>query len=254
MFYDWFLDTNRKSDIEEQQKLVIAAGFLKDYLLGKIPKLPKGSIFLANKLKKNIEQGFRGQLIKKTVIGHLDEILDPNISCSKLHWAKSVRKQGVEKLQRKYLHEKFQIEILAGKQNGLTASGENSYRLNLETGELMKGVRKIPGVHSKSMDGKNRIKNINLWYFQKVTTDDGGGTDTVEIETIDLIKAAKKCVHDRKSSNVFIILTDGPFWQRKQYKKDKKTRFEKLHDLSENQIIVATSDTLLNELKERNLI
>lgn len=254
-FYNWFLETNRQNDIKEQQKLVDAAQPTKEFFLEKISELPKGSVFLGEKLIKNIKEGFRGQLCPKDVIGILDEIMDPNNSSAKLHWCKSVRKQGVEKLQRKFLSDKFGIKIFAGKKYGVTASGINSYRFELSTGEFLQGVRKTQGKTSKSMDGKTPIKNPNnAWTFQKVTTDNGGGTDSVEAEVIETINAAKKCIHNLGSSDFYIFLLDGPFYQRKQYKTDKKTRFEKLFELSENQIIVATSDTLSDELKKRDLI
>ena len=227
-FYDWFLETNRQNDIKEQQKLVDVAQPTKDYFLGKIPKLPKGSIFLGEKLIKNIEDGFRGQLFPKTIIGFLDEIMDPNNSSSKLLWCKSVRKQGVEKLQRQFLLNEYKIKILSGKKNGISAAGDNSYRFDLTTGELLKGVKKIQGKTSKSMDGIPVFETPNKGFvFQKVTTDNGGGTDSVEVELIETIVAAKKCVNNLKNDNFFVFIADGPFYQRKQHKTDKKTRFEK---------------------------
>lgn len=254
-FYNWFLETNRQNDIKEQQKLVDAAQHTKEFFLGKTSKLPKESVFLGEKLIKNIKEGFRGQLCPKDVIGILDEIMDPNNSSAKLHWCKSVRKQGVEKLQRQFLLENYKIQILAGKNHNITASGDDSYRFDLKTGELLKGVRKIQGKTSKSMDGVVVVKTTSkVWTFQKVTTDNGGSTDSVEAELIETIYAAKKCVNDLKIEDYFVFISDGPFYQRKQHKTDKKTRFEKLYELSEKQIIVATSDTLFYELSERNLI
>jgi hypothetical protein len=254
-FYDWFLETNRQNDIKEQQKLVDAAKLTKDYLEGKITKLPKGSVFLLEKLTKNIQEDFRGLLVPKTTIGILDEILDPSNSSAKLQWCKSVRKQGVEKHQRQFLLNEYKIKILAGKKNGISAAGDNSYRFDLTTGELLKGVKKIQGKTSKSMDGIPVFKTPNKGFvFQKVTTDNGGGTDSVEVELIETIIAAKKCVNNLKNDNFFVFIADGPFYQRKQHKTDKKTRFEKIYELSEKQIIIATSDTLCDELKKRGLI
>ena len=254
-FYDWFLETNRQNDIKEQQKLVDVAQPTKDYFLGKIDKLPKESVFLAEKLIKNIRDGFRGQLFPKDIIGFLDEIMDPNNSSSKLLWCKSVRKQGVEKLQRQFLVEKYKIKIFAGKKNNITASGDYSYRFDLKTGELLKGARKVQGKTAKSMDGYIAVKTpVKVWTFQKVTTDNGGGTDSVEVELIETIRAAKKCVNDLKSKDYFAFIADGPFYQRKQHKTDKKTRFETLCELAEEQIIIANSDTLCDALKKRGLI
>jgi hypothetical protein len=254
-FYNWFLETNRQNDIKEQQKLVEIAPLVKDYFLGKISKLPSGSIFLAQKLEKNIRDGFRGQLVSKDIIGFLDEIMDPNNSSAKLLWCKSVRKQGVEKLQRQFLFEKYKIKVLAGKKHEITASGDNSYRFDLKTGELLKGVRKVQGSTSKSMDGRVVVKTpLKVWTFQKVTTDNGGGTDSVETELIETIHAAKKCVNELKTQDYFVFISDGPFYERKQYKSDKKTRYEKLYELSEERIIIATSNTLSHELEKRGLI
>jgi hypothetical protein len=254
-FYPWFLETNRLSDIKEQLKLVEAAQPTKDFITGKISKLPKGYTYLYNKLIKNIQESFRGMARPKTTVEILDEILNINNSSALLHWCKSVRKQGVEKLQRKYLKDKFNIQINAGEKYGVTASGPNSFRFSLETYELLKGVKKTQGKSTKSMDGWISLKDLcKGWTFQKVTTDNGGSTDSVEAEVIETVKAAKKNIELNKSSDKFIFLLDGPFYQRKQFKSDKKTRFEKIYELSENDVIIATSDTLFDELKKRNLI
>lgn len=254
-FYSWLLETNKLSDVKEQQKLIEAAQPTKDFILGKITKLPKGYIYLYNKLLKNIKDGFRGLARPKDIVGILDEILDINNASALLLWCKSVRKQGVEKLQRKYLKDKFNLQINAGENYGVTASGPNSFRLSLETYEFLKGVKKTQGKNTKSMDGWIPLKDSTKgWTFQKVTTDNGGGTDSVEAEVIETVKAAKKNKELNKSSDKFIFLLDGPFYQRKQFKSDKKTRFEKIYELSENDVIIATSDTLFDELKKRNLI
>jgi len=257
-FYDWYLETNRQLDISEQKKLVEIAKPTKDFYLNKLDKLPKGCVFLSKKLLKNIQEQFRGQLRPKDIIGILDEILDENNSSAALLWCKSVRKQGVEKLQRIFLKENYGINILSGKKNGVTPSGSNSFRFNLETGDFVQGQRKIPGKFTKSMDGYFFILCesvlIKVWIFQKVTTDNGGGTDNVEEEVIQALSTIKKFKSLKKTSDKFVFLLDGPFYQRKQYKTDKTTRFERIYDLSDNDIIVATSDSLKSELSKRNLV
>jgi hypothetical protein len=253
-FYDWFLDTNRHEDIKEQEKLIDAAKQLKDYFTNGKNKIPKNSIFLYRKLIKNIQEGFRGQIVIKNVIGILDEIIDPNNSSSKLYWCKSVRKQGVEKLQRKYLKEIYKVEILSGKENGVTPSGPNSFRFKLDDYEFVKGAKKIQGKTTKSMDGFINLESgVKGWTFQKVTTDNGGATDSVEAEVYETIKAVKNYFKIKNSSDKFIFILDGPFYQRKQYKSDDTTRFGKLYNFSDDNILIVTSDSLLDELKKRGL-
>ena len=256
-FYKWYLETNRQNDIKNQQNLIVDAQNVKNYLLGVIEKLPKRSNFLLKKLIKNIQEGFRGQDRPKDIIGILNEILDPNNSSALLYWCKSTRKQGVEKLQKQYIKQVHSIDIFSGKEHNLTPNGPNSIRLNLENGELLNG-KKTTGKTSKSADGfinPNQIEKEKLIYtVQKVTTDEGGGTNSVEEEIITMINTSILNNENYKNSPYWCFILDGPYWLRKDHKKDTKNRFEKLIEKQTNKIIICTSDTLKSELEKRELL
>jgi hypothetical protein len=257
-FYTWYLETNRQNDIKNQQNLIVDAQNVKNYLLGEIEKLPKRSNFLLKKLEKNIEQNFRGLHRQKEMIGFLDEIMDGSNSSALLYWCKSTRKQGVEKLQKQYIKQEYSIDIFSGKEHNLTSNGPNSLRLNLKTGQLLKGVRKNDEKHSKSVDGfvnYNQVKDEKVIYtFQKVTTDDGGGTNSVEVEAIVMVKTMLLNTKINVNSPYWVLLLDGPYWLRKQHKDDIKNRFEKLLKKQTDKIIICTSDTLKSELEKRELL
>lgn len=257
-FYNYYLEQNRIKDIQNQQDCVEAAKSIKMFLTGIFQKLPNKHKWLYEKLKKNIQDTYRGQLVVKDVVGIIDEIIDVNNSSSKLYWAKSPRKQKIEELQRDFISLTHGLTILAGKQFGVCASGDDSYRFINETSEFKKGINKKGGETTKSMDGMLKQDELNTdwkcWFFGKVTTDDGGSTNSVEEEVIETIKVANKNVNTFAEQNVFIFLLDGPYWERKQYKKDVKTRFEKILDMSSDRVIVCNSNTIKNELIKRNLI
>jgi hypothetical protein len=257
-FYSYYLEQNRIKDIQNQQECVEAAKSIKSFLEGKIEKLPKKDKWLYEKLTKNIQDAYRGQLVDKNLNGIIDEIIDMNNSTSKLYWSKSPRKQKIEEIQRDFILLNHGITILAGKQFGVCASGDDSYRFIYETSEFKKGVNKKEGMTTKSMDGlvqQNELNtNLKCWIFQKVTTDDGGSTNSVEEEVIETVKVANRNVDNFDQQNVFIFLLDGPYWERKQYKKDIKTRFEKISDMSSDRVIVCNSNTIKDELVKRNLI
>lgn len=257
-FYEWFLKVNKDQDIKEQKKLIIAASYLKLFYLGQLEKLPKDTVFLYDKLEKNIQNSFRGQARIKTTIEICDEILDNNNSSALLLWAKSVRKQGVEKLQVRYVKENYHIEILSGKKNNLSPSGPNSVKLHLKTGELIFGGKKIQGEHTKSVDGIINPKQVNsnsiIYTVQKVTTDDGGNTNSVEEEIIHYIKAAEINTNSIQNSPHWLFLLDGPYWQRKQYKKDRLNRFQKIYQNDNPKVIICTSNTIFQELSQKKLL
>jgi hypothetical protein len=257
-FYNYYLQQNVIKDIQNQKELVDAAKSIKLYLTNNIERLSNKHKWLLEKLTKNIQENYRGQLVVKNMLEILDEIIDPNNSSSKLYWAKSPRKQKIEDIQRDFILYTHGINILAGKNFGVCASGNDSYRFIYETSELKKGISKKEGVTTKSMDGllqQTQLKTkLKCWVFQKVTTDDGGSTNSVEEEVIETIKVANKNVKQFKEQNVFIFLLDGPYWVRKQFKKDQKTRFEKISEMSSDYVIVCDSNNIKNELSKRNLI
>jgi hypothetical protein len=257
-FYEYYLSQNRIKDIENQKNCVLAAISIKSYIEGKTKSVPKIHKWLLEKLEKNIHQEYRGQLVKKNVLGIINEIIDDNNSSSKIYWSKSPRKQKIEELQRNFIFLNHNIEILAGKKSGICASGTNSYRFMYDTFEFKKGINKKEGLTTKSMDGIINLNGTKIgskcWVFQKVTTDDGGSTNSVEEEVIKTINVANKHVFKFKSEDVFIFLLDGPYWGRKQSKKDDKTRFDKIYKMASPNIIICDSNTIKIELEKRNLI
>jgi hypothetical protein len=256
-FYNYYLNQNRFKDIQNQEDCVEAAKSIKLFLTGNIQKLPKKHKWLHEKLIKNIQDRYRGQLVIKNIIGIIDEIIDMNNSTSKLYWSKSPRKQKIEEIQRDFILLNHGLTILFGKKFGVCASGDNSYRFVYESSEFKKGINKKEGMTTKSMDGLLQQTELNTdlkcWVFQKVTTDNGGSTNSVEEEVIETIKVANKNTINFKEQNVFIFLLDGPYWERKQYKKDIKTRFEKISDMSSDRVIVCNSNNITDELIKRNL-
>ena len=257
-FYDYYLEQNRVKDILNQKDCVNAAKSIKSFIEGTINEIPKKHKWLFDKLSKNIQNNYRGLLVEKDILGIVNEIIDPNNSSAKLHWSKSPRKQKIEELQRDFILSIHNITVLAGKNFGICATGKNSYRFNYETLEFKKGVDKKEGSTTKSMDGLIDPSNLNTthkcWVFQKVTIDDGGSTNSVEEEVIETIKVANKNVDKFGNQNIFIFLLDGPYWGRKQFKKDNKTRFEKISEMSSDCVIICDSNTIKNELIKRNLI
>jgi hypothetical protein len=257
-FYEYYLEQNRIKDLKNQEECVNAAQSIKLFLTGETQSLPENCKWLFDKINKNIRDNYRGQLVKKDVLGIIEEILDNENSSSKLHWSKSPRKQKVEELQREFISQNHDIIISAGKGNGVCSSGKNSYRFIYETAEFKKGLNKKEGLTTKSMDGIITLPETKtgekFWVFQKVTTDDGGSTNSVEEEVIKTINVVKKYTENFITKNIFIFLLDGPYWERKQYKKDSETRFQKIHKLSSNTVIICNSNTIKNELIKRNFI
>lgn len=257
-FYEYYLEQNRIKDIQNQKECINAAISIKLFLLNNVQKLSQKHKWLYEKLVKNIENNFRGQLVKKNVLEIIDEIIDINNSSSKLFWSKSPRKQKVEELQRNFISLNYGLTILAGKKHGICQSGLNSYRFIFDTSQFKKGINKKEGSTTKSIDGILESEELNsrlkYWVFQKVTTDDGGSTNSVEEEVIETIKVANRNVENFEEENVFIFLLDGPYWERKQFKTDDKTRFGKINSMSSNRVIVCNSNNIKEELIIRNLI
>lgn len=257
-FYEYYLHQNRIKDVQNQKDCVLAAMSIKSYIEGNFESIPKKYKWLLEKLNKNIRDNYRGQLVKKEVLGIINEIIDANNSSSKLYWSKSPRKQKIEELQRSFISLIHGIEILAGKNFDICASGNNSYRFIYDTFDFKKGVKKKEGLTTKSMDGIIKLENLNskskCWVFQKVTTDDGGSTNSVEEEVIKTVGVANKHILKFNSCDIFVFLLDGPYWGRKQFKKDNETRFEKIYKMSSPNIIICDSNTIKYELEKRNLI
>jgi hypothetical protein len=257
-FYDYYIEENRIKDIKNQKDCITAAKSIKLWLEGEIKSIPKKHKWLSDKLFKNIRDNYRGQFVKKDVLGIINEIIDPTNSSSKLYWSKSPRKQNVEQMQRDYIRLHHGLNILFGKTYNICASGNNSYRFMSDTFEFKKGIKKTEGSTTKSMDGRLESGILNTlsdcWTFQKVTTDDGGSTNSVEEEVIKTIQIVNKHFDKFDSQNIFIFILDGPYWGRKQYKEDNKTRFEKIVEISSNNVIVCDSNNIKDELRKRGLI
>jgi len=241
-FMTWFCEQNRKKDLKNQEELISSAKYIKENLnnLNDVSK-SKNHKWLFEKIEKQLEH--RGCLRERTIESICDEILDENNSSALLHYGKSPRKQGVENLQRKYIKDKFNIEILSGASHGLTASGPKSIRLS-KTGELLYGVRMDRNKHRKSFDGKIIIQD-NWLTFQKVTTDDGGSTDGVYDEVYETIECALKCLQGGKNDGYrFLFILDGEYWKKKSKKSDNLTRFETLKKLSNESLQIVDSNTV----------
>jgi len=251
LFYDFFLKTNIEKDIFFQKELVVAAKEYKKSLLDSSYALDKKYFWLKEKLEKNVQDKFRGMLIEKNVLEILEEILDPNNSSSKLHWGKSPRKSGIEKIQVEFWEKYLKIDLKIGKKNGVTSSGQDSYRFSLD-GEFLKGVKKDKTKNTKSIDA---VFLDNYYVILKVTTDDGGSTNSVEEEIITLIKSATKFLEKNPDDlKKFVFVLDGPYWMRKDNLDKSKTRFNVLYKNSQDKLIICTSDTVIDELKKRNFI
>jgi hypothetical protein len=241
-FYNFYLENNRNKDIINQQELVDSAKSIKSFLNKETTKLAKKDKWLFDKLQKNITDCFRGQLVNKNILGIIDEILDPTNSSAKMHWSKSPRKQGVEDIQQNYLKFTYGIDL-----NLLSKSGKNSIKFNSITGELVSGVSRKQN-HTKTLDGKISNLSVDNYTFQKVTTDDGGSTKSVEDEVFSTINSALL-----KQENYIIFILDGFYWDKNSTEDKSKTRFDVIYAKSTDKVIICNSDTLLSELSKRNI-
>ena len=241
-FYNFYLESNRTKDVINQQECVDAAKNVKLLLDGQISVLPSENNWLIEKLDKNIKNNYRGQLTPKDILGIVNEILDPNNSSAKMLWAKSPRKQGVEDIQQKYLKSVYNIDLVL-----LPKSGKNSFRFNSLTGDISNGTKRSQN-HTKTLDGKISNLNVPNFTFQKVTTDDGGSTNSVEDEVYATIDASLL-----KKEHFVIFILDGPYWNRTSSEDSTKTRFDVIYTKSTDKVIICNSDTLISELSKRNI-
>jgi hypothetical protein len=241
-FYNFYLENNRIKDIKNQQELVGSAKLIKLFLEKKINKLPKKHKWLFDKLQKNITNHFRGQLVNKDILGIIEEILDPTNSSAKMHWSKSPRKQGVENIQKNYLKSTYGIDLTL-----LSKSGKESIKFNSITGELVSGINRKQN-YTKTLDGKISNLSVDNYTFQKVTTDDGGSTNSVEDEVFSTINSA---LLNQEYYIIFIL--DGPYWDRNSSECKSKKRFEVIYEKSTDRVIICSSDTLTSELSKRNI-
>lgn len=243
-FYEWLLYQNILQDIHNQNCLVGSALTIKDNI-DNLENIPKEDKWLLQKIEKQLPH--RGCLRERSIVSICDEILDPQNSSSLLHYAKSPRKQGVEHLQRQYVKETWGIEILSGKNQNLTPHGKHSIRMTKD-GDLLYGARMNRKLYHKSFDGK--IFNEEILVFQKVTTDDGGSTDSVFSETYETIMSCIKFQEKNPTSDQkFVFLLDGPYWERKDQKNEHLSRFEKLKHHQNQKLIISSSNTIFEELK-----
>jgi len=243
MFTEFFLNYGVNQDLINQQELIRAANSIKELLLTPpytLDKLPKSHRWLLDKINKQLIH--RGCSRDRSIIKICDEILDETNSSALLLYAKSPRKQGVEVVQRSYVLDTYGIEILAGKKHSLCSNGLNSVRISV-SGELLSGVKMNRKLHRKSFDGFIGTKK-NL-VFQKVTTDNGGSTDSVFTEVLETIESCIKYITmNPHSENKFIFLLDGDYWGRKDLTTDEFTRFENLKTFENDKLFVCSSDTL----------
>lgn len=160
------------------------------------------------------------------------------------HFAKPFMKQGVEDTQLFYLQDKFGINYNRGKSSDfpITANGHNSYRFTND-GEFKKGIKKTNKT-SKSIDSIIFIGNKKFWTTQKVTTDDGGATNSVNDDIIKFLKPNILFLENNpNNSDKFVYLLDGPYWKRKNRKDDKYNRLEILQrEFKHKDIIICDSD------------
>jgi hypothetical protein len=243
-FFDWFMEERIRAAIQNQKNCVASARVIKDYLDGKIKKIPSKDKWLYNKITNN-NNATSFYLVKNTdSYKLLREIIDPNNSSSKKLFAKPFMKQGVEDTQLFYLKDKYSIESNRGKcaKLPITANGENSYRFTNE-GEFKKGIKKTNKT-SKSIDSCIFIDATKFWITQKVTTDDGGATNSVNDDIIKFLKPNLLFLSNNPSTaDIFVYLLDGPYWKRKNRKSDKYNRIELLQkEFNSKNIIICDSD------------
>lgn len=159
-------------------------------------------------------------------------------------FSKPFMKQGVEDTQLFYLKDKYSIDSNRGKLNEfpITANGKNAYRFTNE-GEFKKGIEKTNKT-SKSIDSLIFINNERFWATQKVTTDDGGATNSVNDDIIKFLKPNILFLNTNPTNtDKFVYLLDGPYWKRKNKKNDKYNRLELLQkEFQHDNIIICDSD------------
>ena len=238
-FYSWFQQTNIEKDKQNQEEVLSIAKTLKQKIHTN-EKLSDEEKWLWGKIYFRISKN--GSIRPQNIESILDEILDSHNSSSLALYQKSPRKQGVENLQRDYVFNKHTIELLHGVEHELTPNGDYSIRLTKE-GDLKYGGKKDSRKHLKSFDSK--LINPPAFVVQKVTTDDGGATDSVREEIIATLNASKLYLDKNPHSGYkFIFLLDGPYWEREgDY---GLSRRENLIEMTKdyNQIFICTSDNI----------
>lgn len=242
-FWEWFKSDRIYEGLMNQIEVVEHAKIIKKYIDNYLEKIPSTVKWLYKKLT-NENNNPINYLVETSLIGLVDEIIDPNNASSKKHFAKYVMKQGVEGKQLFYLKQRYGLEFYHGKSADIPicASGKNSYRFTND-GEFKQGIKKTNGT-SKSMDSLYINNMIKYWTTQKVTTDDGGATNSVNDDIIKFLKP--NMLYLKKNSNTnerFVYLLDGPYWLRKNCKDDKLNRIELLRlEFNHPNIIIMNSD------------
>jgi hypothetical protein len=242
-FFDWFRADRTYDTLINQLDCVEDAKVIKTYLNGDLKKLPKRVEWLYNKLT-NENNDPSNYLVETSLMKLIDEIIDPNNASSKKHFAKSAMKQGVEGKQLYYINQRYGMEFHHGSKSEIPicASGKNSYRFTNE-GEFKKGINKSNST-SKSMDSLYIQNVIKFWTTQKVTTDDGGATNSGNDDIIKFLKPNMLYLNKNpNTSERFVYLLDGPYWERKNRKDDKLNRIELLRsEFKHPNIIIMNSD------------
>jgi hypothetical protein len=231
-FFSWFeyeriqkTIANRNECIQSAKNLLKNSNFKKDYWL---------VLKIDNYIHRN------GLEISREFI--LNKISNDYLFAAQ--FAKPFMKQGVEDTQLFYMYDKYKIQSNRGASSKfpITANGNNSYRFTNE-GEFMKGIKKTNKT-SKSIDSLIIVKNTKFWTTQKVTTDDGGATNSVNDDIIKFLKPNLLFLEKNpKFTDKFVYLLDGPYWKRKNRKDDNYNRIEILkNEFKTKNIIICDSD------------
>lgn len=231
-FFEWFKKERVSKTKSNTKNCIISAQNLTENVDS------KKDVWLKTKIQNYINRnGFSVKL--ESILNKI--IIDVYFAAM---FAKPFMKQGVEDTQLFYLKDKYSIESNRGKSDKfpITANGENSYRFTNE-GEFKKGIKKTNKT-SKSIDSLIFISNNRFWITQKVTTDDGGATNSVNDDIIKFLKPnmlfLKKNINN---TDKFVYLLDGPYWKRKNRKTDKYNRLELLQNEFKNEnVIICDSD------------
>jgi hypothetical protein len=243
-FFDWFINERIRGTRQNQQECIDSAKCILDFLNKKINKIPHQHKWLYNKLTNDNNTSDFYLVDNTDLYKLLNEIIDINNSSSKKLFAKPYMKQGVEDTQLFYLKNKYGINSNRGGKSEIpiTANGINSYRFTND-GEFKKGIKKTNKT-SKSIDSLICIGNTKFWVTQKVTTDDGGATNSVNDDIIKFLKPNLLFLNNNlKNTDKFVYLLDGPYWIRKNRKSDKYNRIQLLQkEFKHKNIIICDSD------------
>jgi hypothetical protein len=230
-FFDWFEQKRIEQTVKNRNECIQSAKRLLENIDSKKDSWLK--VKISNYLERH---------------GFDDSIKDVLLKISKdslfaAHFSKPFMKQGVEETQLYYLKDKYDIDSYRGKncEFPITANGKNSYRFD-ENGNLKKGIKKTNKT-SKSIDSIIK-KDTNFWITQKVTTDDGGATNSVNDDIIKFLKPNLLFFKNNpNSTDKFVYLLDGPYWKRKNRITDNYNRIELLQkEYKHENIIICDSD------------